>query len=80
MSPFTLGSMFSFGTSTLSITIYPVIDALSESFPLITGAVSPAISFSSMKPRIVPDSSLPQTTNTSAIGLDVIQVFVPFST
>ena len=35
LRPFTVGKIFSFGTLTLSKTISPVIEALSESLPLI---------------------------------------------
>ena len=60
--------------------IMPVTDARSENLPSIFGALSPFMPFSRMKPRMSPASSFAHTTNTSAIGELVIQVFEPFST
>ena len=59
--------------------IMPVMLARRLNLPSIFGAVSPCMPFSRMKPRMSPASSLAQTTNTSAIGELVIQVFDPFS-
>ena len=42
-SPSTFGRRFSSGTSTSSITIWPVVEALKENFPSILGADSPFI-------------------------------------
>ena len=52
LRPDTLGSSASSPTSTPSMTISPVMDARSESFPPIFGADSPFMPFSSTKPRI----------------------------
>lgn len=76
--PLTVGNICSSCTRTSFIAIYPVIEALRDSFPSIFGAVSPCIPFSKMKPLMSPASSLAQTTKTSAIGELVIQLFVPF--
>ncbi|MNG18169.1 hypothetical protein D3C84_1022050 [compost metagenome] len=78
--PFTCGSSASSPTSTLSITISPVMEARSENLPSIFGADRPFMPFSSTKPRISPSSSLAHTTNTSAIGLLVIHILLPLST
>lgn len=72
--PDTLGSRFSWGTSTSSITIMPVADALSENLPSIFGVVKPFIPRSNMKPRTRPSSHLAQTTAMSATGEFVILV------
>ena len=40
------GRRFSSGTSTSSMTIWPVVEALKENFPSILGAESPFIPFS----------------------------------
>src|SRR4029078_10164095 len=80
-NPSTLGSSASSPTSTPSITTSPVIEARSDSFSLIFGALSPLEHFSSTKPRILPScaSDLAQTTNTSAMGELVIHILVPDS-
>lgn len=44
-SPSIFGSTFSSGTSTSSMTIWPVVEALKENFPSILGAESPFIPF-----------------------------------
>jgi hypothetical protein len=72
--------MFSSGTMTSSITIYPVIEAFKLILPLISGAFKPLNPFSKIKPLISFLSSLAHTTKTSAIGELVIQVLVPFKT
>lgn len=71
-SPDTFGSRFSCGTSTSSIRIMPVADALSENFPSIFGVEKPFIPRSRMKPRTLPSSHLAQTTAMSAKGEFVI--------
>ncbi len=65
---------------------YPVVEALSENFPSILGAVSPAISFSRMNPLISPLCLVPslewvaaQIMKTSANGLFVIQFLLPLN-
>ena len=61
------------------MTISPVIEARSESLPSILGAESPAMPFSSTKPRIWLSwaADFAQTTKTSAMGEFEIQVFEP---
>ena len=56
-----------------------MIEARSDSFSLILGAVRPFMPFSRTKPRILPPcaSDLAQTTNTSAIGELVIHILEP---
>ena len=76
-SPLTLGSRFSSGTKTSSMTISPVIEARRLNLPSIFGAVSPFMPISRMKPRISPPSSLAQTTKRSAMGELVIHILVP---
>lgn len=44
-SPSIFGRRFSSGTSTSSMTIWPVVEALKENFPSILGAESPFIPF-----------------------------------
>lgn len=78
--PLTSGKIFLFGILTLSNTISPVVEALNDSFPLITFADNPFIPFSNMNPLISPFSSFAHTTNTSAIGELVIQVLDPLRT
>ena len=46
LSPFTLGSRFSCGTKTSSMTISPVTEALKLNLPSILGALKPFIPFS----------------------------------
>merc|ERR1719357_262586 len=75
--PETLGSRFSWGTSTSSIRIMPVADALKENLPSILGVEKPFIPRSRMKPRTLPSSHLAQTTAISAAGELVIQVLDP---
>ena len=77
--PWASGSSASSPTSTLSITISPVIEARKDSFPPIFGADSPVMPFSKMKPSTLPScaSDLAQTTKTSAIGLSEIHIFEP---
>lgn len=70
--PETFGSRFSWGTSTSSIRIMPVADALSENFPSILGVEKPFIPRSKMKPRTLPSSHLAHTTAMSATGEFVI--------
>ncbi|XP_034750264.1 glutaryl-CoA dehydrogenase, mitochondrial-like [Etheostoma cragini] len=70
--PETLGSRFSSGTSTSSMTIMPVAEALRENFPSIFGVERPFMPRSKMKPRIFPSSHLAQTTAMSASGELVI--------
>lgn len=70
--PDTLGSRFSWGTSTSSIRIIPVADALSENFPSILGVDKPFIPRSKIKPRTLPSSHFAQTTAMSATGEFVI--------
>lgn len=70
--PETLGSRFSWGTSTSSIRIMPVADALSENLPSIFGVAKPFIPRSKMKPLTLPSSHLAQTTAMSATGEFVI--------
>src|SRR3990172_4483694 len=55
-----------------------VTDALSECFPVISGAENPFVPFSTRKPLISP-SSFAQTTATSAIVPLVIHIFAPLS-
>ena len=76
-----MGSRLPSGTTTPSITISPVTEARSDSFPAILGALRPAMPFSRMKPRMAPSwaSDLAQTTKTSARGALEIQVFAPVS-
>lgn len=50
-SPSTFGSRFSSGTSTSSMTISPVTDALKENLPSILGAESPFIPWVETKKR-----------------------------
>lgn len=71
-SPDTFGSRFSCGTSTSSIRIMPVADALSENLPSILGVEKPFIPRSKMKPRTRPSSHLAHTTAMSATGEFVI--------
>lgn len=71
-SPDTLGSRFSSGTSTSSMRIIPVDEALRENFPSIFGVERPFMPRSRMKPRTFPSSHLAQTTATSATGELVI--------
>ena len=61
------------------MTISPVIDARSDSLPVSLGVVSPSMPRSRMKPRIVPSSSLAQTTITSASGALEIHILEPLS-
>ena len=61
VSPLTLGSMFSSGTTTSSMKIIPVVEERKENFPSILGAVSPFISFSRMKPFTPSSFVLAQT-------------------
>lgn len=70
--PDTLGSRFSWGTSTSSIRIIPVADALSENFPSILGVEKPFIPRSKIKPRTLPSSHFAHTTAMSATGEFVI--------
>ena len=58
-----------------------MIEARSESLPSIFGAERPFMPFSRMKPRIWSPCArdFAQTTNTSAIGELLIQVFEPMS-
>lgn len=70
--PETLGSRFSWGTSTSSIRIMPVADALRENLPSILGVAKPFIPRSKMKPRTLPSSHLAHTTAMSASGEFVI--------
>ncbi|KAG7216132.1 hypothetical protein INR49_028980 [Caranx melampygus] len=70
--PETLGSRFSSGTSTSSIRIIPVAEALRENFPSILGVARPFMPRSKMKPRTFPSSHLAQTTAMSATGELVI--------
>jgi len=70
--PSTFGSKFSAGTWTSSITIWPVIEALSENLPSIFGVEKPFIFLSNIKPLIRLSSHLAQTTAISAIGEFVI--------
>jgi hypothetical protein len=67
------------GTNTSCIMIMPVVLARRLNLPSIFGAESPVMPFSRMKPRMEPSSSFAHTTNTSAIGELVIQVFEPLS-
>ena len=82
--PRTSGKAFSSGTNTSSITISPVIEARRPTLPWMAGADRPFMPLSRMKPRIWPtlpasDTSLAQTTNTSATGLLVIHILEPLS-
>jgi hypothetical protein len=79
LRPLISGNRFSSGTSTPSITISPVIEALSDNFSPIFGADRPAMPFSRTKPRIAPPcaSDFAQTTKTSAMGELVIHIFEP---
>jgi hypothetical protein len=70
--PLILGSRFSSGTSTSSMTIIPVTEALRENLPSILGVDKPFMPRSMMKPRTFPSSHLAQTTATSASGELVI--------
>lgn len=70
--PETLGSRFSWGTSTSSIRIMPVADALSENLPSILGVAKPFIPRSRMKPRTRSSSHFAHTTAISATGEFVI--------
>lgn len=71
-SPEALGSRFSSGTSTSSIRIIPVAEALRENFPSILGVDKPFIPRSKMKPRTFPSSHLAHTMAISATGELVI--------
>ena len=79
LRPETLGSRFSSGTTTPSITTSPVIEARSDSLPPIFGAERPFMPFSSTKPRISSPwaADFAQTTNTSASGALEIHILVP---
>lgn len=58
----------------------PVVEARRENFPSMRGVEKPGMPRSTMKPRILLPSSthFAQTTATSAMGLFVIQVLLPF--
>lgn len=71
-SPEALGSTFSSGTSTPSMTIMPVAEARSENLPSIRGAERPRMPLSSRKPRMHLSSHRAHTTNRSATGELVI--------
>lgn len=79
-NPLTEGNIWDLGTLTLSITISPVIEAFSESFPLMVLVERPFMPFSRTNPLMSPFSSFAHTTNTSAIGELVIHILDPFST
>lgn len=70
--PDALGSRFSSGTSTSSMRIIPVAEALKENFPSIFGVERPFMPRSKIKPRTFPSSHLAQTTAISATGELVI--------
>ncbi len=60
------------------------MEARRPTLPWMAGALKPFMPFSSTKPRIGPtappsDTSLAQTTNTSATGLLVIHILLPLS-
>lgn len=71
-SPEALGSRFSSGTSTSSMRIIPVVEALRENFPSILGVERPFIPRSKMNPRTRPSSHLAHTIAISATGELVI--------
>lgn len=71
-SPDALGNRFSSGTSTSSMRIMPVAEALSENLPSILGVLKPFMPRSRMNPRTLPSSHLAQTTQMSATGEFVI--------
>src|SRR5690554_2684215 len=77
---FTSGKTFSFGTSTFSNTNSPVLEARSDHLLWVSGVEKPSIPRSTTKPRILPSSSLAQTTAMSAIGELVIHILAPFNT
>ena len=60
--------------------ISPVTEARRLNLPLIFGALSPVMPFSTIKPRITSSSVFAQTTKTSAIGELVIHILAPLST
>lgn len=73
-SPLMLGNILSSGTSTASMTIWPVILARRENFPSIFGVDNPFMPFSKINPRIAfwCTSDLAHTIKTSATGELVI--------
>ena len=56
-----------------------MVEVRRPTLPCSTGVESPFHPFSRMKPRMMSSSVFAQTTNTSAIGLLVIQVLAPDS-
>lgn len=75
LRPWVFGSRFSAGTSTLSIRIIPVTEALNENLPSIFGVDSRPFSLpflSTMNPLMTPSSHLAQMISISAIGEFVI--------
>lgn len=70
--PDTWGSRFSSGTSTSSIRIIPVAEALRENLPSILGVLNPFIPLSRINPLTLPSSHFAQTTQISAYGELVI--------
>lgn len=70
--PDTWGSRFSSGTSTSSIRIIPVAEALRENLPSILGVLKPFIPLSRINPLTRPSSHFAQTTQISAYGELVI--------
>lgn len=75
LRPWVFGSRFSAGTSTLSIRIIPVTEALNENLPSIFGVDSRPFSLpflSTMNPLTTPSSHLAQMISISAIGEFVI--------
>lgn len=70
--PEALGNRFSSGTSTSSMRIIPVVEALRENFPSILGVERPFMPCSKIKPRTFPSSHLAQTIAISATGELVI--------
>ena len=63
-----LGNRFSLGTLTLAKTNSPVAEALNDHLLWVSGVVKPSIPRSTIRPRILPASSLAQTTAISAKG------------
>ena len=79
MRPFTPGSRFASGTTTLSKNSAEVTDARRENLRSISGAAKPFMPFSTMNPRM-PSSVIAQQMHRSAIAPLVIHIFEPLMT
>ena len=77
--PFTFGSRFASGTTTLSKNSAEVTEARSENLRSISGAEKPFMPFSTMKPRM-PSSVIAQQMHRSAMAPLVIHILAPLMT